>query len=167
MVIKYARNWKQLGRILEIDDNLLSIIEYDNHHDCETCCSKMLSEWLDLTPNASWKMLCNAINKIKDELRDVPDVVKQLNAAADNLPDTVEKLESAVYALPDAIDKLGTATGILPDAIEKLGSTVNRLPKTVDQLCEAANKLTTKPVDKMHIAEDINLDDFTGKNCSI
>ena len=164
MVIKYATNWKQLGRNLEIDDNLLNIIGKDNHDDCETCCSKMLSQWLDLTPNASWKMLHNAMDKTKDELSEVPDLVKILNSTVSSLSDTAEKLGSAAHALPDTVDKLGTAAYTLPDMIKKFGNAVNKLPKTVDQLCEAADKLS-KPAGNIRIAERINLDNFTGKQC--
>ena len=175
VVIKYAMNWKQLGRNLKIDDNLLNIIEKDNPHDSESCCSKMLSEWLDLTPNASWKMLYNAMDKKEDELSEIPDVVEKLNAAVDDLPNAVEKLNTMVYnlpavidkldikadTLPDTVDKLGNAAATLPDTVEKLDRTVNKLPKAVDQLCEAVNELS-KPVGSLHIAENISFDKFTG-----
>ena len=78
VVTRVATKWKQLGRNLEIDDNLLNIIETNNPHDCESCCSEMLSEWLDLTPNASWKILNNAIDKTQVELNEVPDAVEKI-----------------------------------------------------------------------------------------
>ena len=72
MVTKCATNWQQLGKNLEINDDLLNIIEKDYPHDCERCCSKMLSEWLDLTPDASWKILYDAMDKLKvEKLQDV------------------------------------------------------------------------------------------------
>ena len=70
VVIKFATNWKQLGRNLKIVDNLLNIIEKNHPHDSETCCSDMLNQWLDLTPNASWKLLNRAIKKTQDELNE-------------------------------------------------------------------------------------------------
>ena len=67
MVIEWATNWKCLGRSLKIDENLLNIIEKDNPRDCENCCSKMLKTWLDLTPNASWEILNNAVDRIQNK----------------------------------------------------------------------------------------------------
>ena len=199
-MIKYAVNWKQLGRNLEIDDTLLNIIEKDFPHDCERCCSEMLSEWLDQTPHASWKMLYNAMDKTTDNIPDVEklngavdnlsdagrklktgvisdainkleklgtpadalsDTVNKLGTAADTLLNTIDKLGNAADTLSDTVDKLGNAADTLPDTVEKLDSAVNILPKTVEQLCEAVNKLS-EPVDKLHIAEDVKWDDFTG-----
>ena len=62
VVIKCAANWKHLGRSLNIKEDLLSIYEKDDPNNCEDCCIRMLSEWLDLTPHASWEMLLNAAN---------------------------------------------------------------------------------------------------------
>ena len=113
--MKYAIHWKKLGRNLEIDHNLLNIIEKNNPLDCERCCSKMLSEWLDLTPNASWEMLSDAMDKIKDEVSEGPDVAEKFSTAVDDLSNAVEKLRTAADALPDTIDKLGTTADIHPD----------------------------------------------------
>ena len=73
MVVKYAANWKELGKNLNIDEDLLNIIEKDYPHDCENCCSKMLSDWLDLTPEASWQILLDAVDKLQDKLNTVVD----------------------------------------------------------------------------------------------
>ena len=163
MVIKHAMNWKQLGRNLEIDSSLLNIIEKNNPNDCESCCTKMLSEWLDVTPAASWQMLFNAMDKTKNELSEEPHVAEKLNTLVDNLPDTLEKVNTIADNLPDVVDKLGTVADALPDTVEKLDSVVNKLPKAMDQICEAANKLS-KSADKVHIEEGISLDYSTG-NC--
>ena len=56
-----APQWQLLGAMLQIKDHLLKIIEHDYHKDCETCCSKMLSDWLDLNPTASWRGLLTAL----------------------------------------------------------------------------------------------------------
>ena len=147
MVIKYAANWKQLGRNLEIDNDLLDIIETDFPNDCESCCSKMLSDWLKLTPNASWEMLYAATDNMQREIKAVPDAFK--------------KLSTAVDYLPVALDKLGSAADTLPDTAEKLGNAASILPNTINQPCEAVNKLS-EPVGKIHVPEHITLDNFTG-----
>ena len=88
----------------------------------------MLSEWLDLTPNTSWEMLYNAMDKTKD---DIP-AVEKVNGAIDNISDVVTKLEIGV--IPDAIkklEKLGTAADMLPDTVDKLGTAADVLPFTI------------------------------------
>ena len=112
-MIKNATNWKQLGLNLKIDDNLLNIIERDDPHDCERCYSKMLSEWLKLTPNASWKMLCNAIENIPNE---VPSTSEKTSIVMDKLIDTVEELWSSLDIISESrilkakIQQLNVAT---------------------------------------------------------
>ena len=69
VVIKYAANWKQLGRNLKINEDLLNIIEKDYPY-CEDCCSKMLNDWLDSKPDASWGILLTAIDKAQSTLPD-------------------------------------------------------------------------------------------------
>ena len=64
MVPKWASKWKQLGKQLNIDRHLMDIIEYDHPNDCETCCIKMFSEWLDCNPIASWE----DVNAAEDNL---------------------------------------------------------------------------------------------------
>jgi len=167
-VIKYATIWKQLGKNLKINENLLNIIEKDNPFSCENCCSKMLSEWLDLIPEASWGMLLDAVKKLQDKLSTtaghavdkLPDTVENLCIAANKLPDTVEKLDTTVDKLPDAVEKLETMADKLPDTVEKLDSAVDKLPKAVDQLWEVVDNLP-KTVGKMYIA-DTNLDNLAG-----
>ena len=133
MVIKCAPNWKQLGRNLDLDDTLLNIIEKNNPHDCERCCSKMLSEWLDLTPNASWKMLNNAMEKIQNE--------------PNKLPDAVEKLDTVVNKLSFTVKEFDVAASKLPDTVKKLNNAADKLPKTGDQLCETVK--LSKPIGKV------------------
>ena len=65
VVIKCATKWKHLGRNLNIEEDLLSIYEKDNPNNCEDCCIRMLSEWLDSTPDASWEMLLNSANNLQ------------------------------------------------------------------------------------------------------
>ena len=133
VVIKCAPNWKQLGRSLDLDDTLLNIIEMDYPYDCERCCSKMLSEWLDVTPNASWKILNNAMEKIQNE--------------PNKLPDAVEKLDTVVNKLSSTVKEFDVAANKLPDTVKKLNSAVDKLPETGDQLCETVK--LSKPIGKV------------------
>ena len=148
MVIKCATNWKQLGRNLDLDDDILNIIEKDYPHDCESCCSKMLLEWLNLTPNTSWKTLNDAMDKIQNE--------------PNKLPDTVEKLDSVVDKLSCTVKELGNAVEKLPNTVEKSSSAADKFPETVDQLCETVK--LSKPIGKVHFAENTKLDKFTGNS---
>ena len=111
MVIKYAANWKQLGKNLNINEDLLNIIDNDYPH-CEDCCSKMLSDWLDFTPHASWETLLNAVDKTKNTSYRVPETVEKL---ADKLIGTVEMIGISADKLPDTVEKLDTAAEKLPD----------------------------------------------------
>ena len=60
----WAPQWRQLGKLLEVGAHLMNIIEHDHPNDCETCCSKMLTEWLDNTPTASWESLITAVTSL-------------------------------------------------------------------------------------------------------
>ena len=64
VAITYASKWKLLGRILNIREDLLRNIEKNHPQDCEGCCSRMLSDWLELTPNATWGTLLKAVDKV-------------------------------------------------------------------------------------------------------
>jgi len=60
-----APQWRWLGKELEAADHLMNIIQYDHPNDCETCCSRMLTEWLDGNPNACWEDVISAISNLK------------------------------------------------------------------------------------------------------
>ena len=141
VVIKCATEWKQLGENLNIDEDLLNIIDKDNPNNCENCCSKMLSSWLDLDPNASWSILLDAVDKAINTINKVPATDEKLDTAADKLPDTVEKLDTVADKLPDTVEKLDTAADKLPDTVEKLDTAADKLPNTVEKLDSAADKL--------------------------
>lgn len=179
VVIKCATNWKELGRNLNIHEDFLNIIEKDNPYNCENCCSKMLSDWLESTPNASWAILLDAMDKTKNKLTNtsenldtvddmldnaankLPVAVEKLDSFADKLDATADKLDTEMDKLPDIVEKLDTTADKLPGTVEKLGSAVNKLPKAVNQLCEAVDKLP-RLIGKVQIAEDIDLDNSTG-----
>ena len=64
VVPNWASKWRQLGSQLKIQQNLMDIIECNHSQDCETCCSKMFTEWLDTEPAASWGDVITAVDKI-------------------------------------------------------------------------------------------------------
>ena len=39
-------------------------IEHDHPTNCETCCSKMLAEWLQSNPAACWEDLITAVDSL-------------------------------------------------------------------------------------------------------
>lgn len=158
VVIQCATHWKQLGKNLGVREDLLEIIAFNNERDCESCCSKMLIEWLDSNPNASWKILLNAIDKTQNEL---PETVEEKDTMADELNDTIKKLNTTTERLPVVTEKLDDAANKIPVAVATLDNAAKELPRVVSQLSEAAYKLS-KPVSKTHIAEDISVNFFAG-----
>ena len=64
VVPKWASKWRQLGTQLNIDQHLMDNIEHDHSNDCESCCSKMFSEWLDINPTASWEDIITAVDSL-------------------------------------------------------------------------------------------------------
>ena len=68
VAVQYAVNWKQLGRNLNSNENFLKIIEKDHPQSCEDCCNRMLYEWIELTPNATWGTLVEAVDKLQSTL---------------------------------------------------------------------------------------------------
>ena len=164
VVIKCAANWKQLGRNLNISEDLLNIIEKDYPY-CEDCCSKMLNDWLDSKPDASWGILLTAIDKAQSTLNTLPDTgknldivaerlldtVEKLDTVAENFPHTVAKLDTAAEKLTNTVKKVDTAAENLPCTVEKLDTATNRLPKVVDQLCNVVERA----VGISHTTEDV------------
>jgi len=66
VVPRWAPQWRQLGRQLSIADHHLNIVEHDHPNDCEACCSKMLSNWLDEneSSNVTWDVLLYALDNL-------------------------------------------------------------------------------------------------------
>ena len=73
VAVHYATNWKRLGRNLNIGENLLQMIEKDYPHNCEECCSQMLNNWLELTPDATWGILVEAVDKVQSMQGIIPE----------------------------------------------------------------------------------------------
>ena len=66
VVIRLATQWKQLGNLLNIDQDSLNILQHDNPTDCIKCCSKMLDAWLqeNTQEKTTWEILIHAIDKL-------------------------------------------------------------------------------------------------------
>jgi len=60
----WAPKWRQLGAELGVGDHLMDIIEHNHPNNCETCCRKMLGEWLRRTPSACWEDLTTTVDKL-------------------------------------------------------------------------------------------------------
>ena len=69
VVPKYAAVWRDLGMQLKIPSERLDAIavNHGNHpHFAQQCCTAVLRKWLDITPNATWNMLRQAIDSLPD-----------------------------------------------------------------------------------------------------
>ena len=64
VVCKYASEWIDIATELGLDTSTVEIIKMDNQK-CEYCLKETLQKWLDLSPNATWKMLEVAITNVK------------------------------------------------------------------------------------------------------
>ena len=51
-----------MGKLLNIPNGELDIIEYDHSESVTKCCNEMLTKWLDIDVTASWQKLLIAIN---------------------------------------------------------------------------------------------------------
>ena len=70
VVVRWAPQWRQLGRQLNIEEHQMNIIEHDHPNNCEECCSKMLSDWLEQNTynDTTWEVLIRAIDKLPEEM---------------------------------------------------------------------------------------------------
>ena len=66
VVTRLATQWRQLGYLLNIDQNSLDILQHDYPNDCKVCCSKMLDDWLQENTKeiTTWEILINAIDRM-------------------------------------------------------------------------------------------------------
>ena len=66
VVIRFATQWRQLGNLLNIDQNSLDILQHDYPNNCKECCSRILDAWLqeNTQENTTWEILINAIDKL-------------------------------------------------------------------------------------------------------
>ena len=70
VINRYAPQWKQLGRQLNIDQNLINILQHDHGNDCVECCTRMLEAWLEQNTydDATWQILICAIDNLPIDL---------------------------------------------------------------------------------------------------
>jgi len=73
VVVRWAPQWRQLGRQLNIEEHQMNIIEHDHPKNCVECCSRMLSDWLEQNTckDTTWEVLINAIDKLPKEVTGV------------------------------------------------------------------------------------------------
>ena len=66
VVTRFATQWRQLGNLLNIDQNSMDILQHNYPDDCKKCCSMMFEAWLDETTqkNTTWEILIDAIDKL-------------------------------------------------------------------------------------------------------
>ena len=57
----YAASWKEIGLQLGIPQGILQSIEINFQTDVETCCTEMLTEWLETDVAASWGKLIQVV----------------------------------------------------------------------------------------------------------
>ena len=80
VTVKYATCWKQLGRNLDIGEDLINIIKKDNPQNCEECCSKLLHDWLEVTPDATWGILLEAADRVQSAPDNPDGMYRKLKA---------------------------------------------------------------------------------------
>ena len=70
VVTKWAPQWKQLGKELNVDQSLINIIQHDHGNDCVECCSRMLEAWLEQNTHdtTTWETLTEAIDNLPIDL---------------------------------------------------------------------------------------------------
>ena len=73
VVVRWAPQWRHLGKQLNFEEHQMNIIEHNCHNNCEECCSKMLSDWLEQNTykDATWKVLTDAIDKLPEDIRGI------------------------------------------------------------------------------------------------
>ena len=66
-----ACKWYDLGMLLVVPVHQLDIIQMNNPHNTQMCCTKMFSYWLQTDTEASWSKLLNALrNMAQNSLAD-------------------------------------------------------------------------------------------------
>jgi len=63
---KVAPRWYDLGVQLlnEVQREMLNIIDKNNRHDVQECCTKMFDHWLNVDIGANWNKLIEALKMI-------------------------------------------------------------------------------------------------------
>ena len=59
-----AHGWRDLGVLLHFKQTELETIFKDLRNDSKECCKRLLSTWLEKSPNATWNQLFSAIDDL-------------------------------------------------------------------------------------------------------
>ena len=65
VIKKYAAEWEDIGLELGLQLNTLEIFSKNHQKECVLCFRSTLNEWLNLKPNATWRMLEVAITNVR------------------------------------------------------------------------------------------------------
>ena len=65
VVKQQAAQWEGLGLELGLERYHIDNITKDHPNESVICCRKMLQEWLDIDPSASWRKLHDAVRRIR------------------------------------------------------------------------------------------------------
>ena len=69
LLLPEAKNWHNLGIMLDIPETTLEQIEADYPGDCRQCLREMIKSWLkQINPPPSWKDLAEAANDVNPNL---------------------------------------------------------------------------------------------------
>ena len=62
-----TNKWQELGVVLMGQDAVfvLDVIRTNHTNNIKECCSRMFTEWRQITPKASWKQLIEALKEVK------------------------------------------------------------------------------------------------------
>jgi len=64
-VEKYVADWKDIGKELELPPDILETIEKDYPDKIVVCFKEVLAIWLESNPNATWKILEDALTYVR------------------------------------------------------------------------------------------------------
>lgn len=77
-----AKNWHNIGIMLDIPEPTLERIEADYHDDCQQSLREMIKSWLkQVDPTPTWKDLADAVHEFN------PSLAKKIMKCAANATD--------------------------------------------------------------------------------
>ena len=65
IVRQQAAQWERLGLELGLERYHIAYISRDHPNESVICCGKMLQDWLDIDPSASWRKLEDGVRRIR------------------------------------------------------------------------------------------------------
>ena len=65
IVQQQAAQWERLGLELGLESYHIANISRDHPNESVICCGKMLQNWLDIDPSASWRKLEDGVRRIR------------------------------------------------------------------------------------------------------